>query len=162
MDQRIKYQLLYEQVTSPQSVEHGRETIYYFEKYCRHCGEGLIEPGCNVKKIKVLLWNRGYCSPKCRELGPRKNVQGNCRAGLGERLSFQPARVSPVEEMAFIALRIKREDETESKMQHLIRTALNSFRLISEKLRFLEIETGDRWYKSKWYYWLDRLKLSEP
>lgn len=62
----------------------------------------------------------------------------------------------PIEEMAFLAAQLKREQESYSPMKRLVMFASQEFRLLSARLSFLEAETEESWYPAKYYYWMNQ------
>lgn len=148
---KLKYERLAAKVfSSPFDYERG--TIFVFDKYCKHCGEGLTKPAQWDHREDKALWRKSFCSDECLEFGARHF----------ERLSIKPSTINhktdyPIEEMAFIALEIQKEEAKEAPLMRLIRKANETFNLLSEKLRFLEIETDEKWYASKWFYWMNKM-----
>lgn len=156
MNPKAKYQRLAHRLLSS-SVDYGRQTIYLFQKYCKRCGEGLqkLAPG-NIH-LKKTLWRKSFCSEECLEEGARKfhtfpiTVKPNHPNNKKE---------SVIEEMAFLAVEMKREEEQEAPISKLIRETFG-FKFLSEKLRFLEVMTGELWMPSRYYFWLNKLKIYE-
>lgn len=147
---KFKYEKLAAKVMSS-SFDYERGTIYVFQKYCKHCGSGLIKPHSWDPKEDKKLWKKSFCSDECQEIGPR----------FFQAISVKPSetyhrRDYPIEEMAFIALEIQKEEKNEIPLIALVRKTNEAFKLLSEKMRFMEIETQEKWYPSKWFYWLSR------
>lgn len=148
---RDKYAELVSRATSS-SIDYGRLTIYSFPKHCKHCGEGLAQGKVRIKKS---LWRKSYCSEECQELGPSKQRKYSLTAKSGGHPTS--SRELAMEELAFIGLQIEREESKLPPMIRLVVRADKAFNLLSEKLSFLEIESGEEWTPSKFYYWLNKI-----
>lgn len=135
------------------ALDPTRGTIYTFEKYCLCCGQGMQRPAQWDKKTKKKLFRVSFCTDICKDKGERFTGSFAVKAGssdVGRR------DVYPVEELAFVAVELKREQEAMNPIKRLVYMARQNFNLLSESLSFLEAETGDRWSESKMYYWYNK------
>lgn len=154
MSLQVKYQRLSERATSAKSIDYGRATIYVFDKHCRHCGKGLIKPRSNDRRTIRALWKQSYCAKICEDQGKRIFSDHSVTVKSGTPSHKQEFTV---EELAFLGLELKRQDDARQPLLRLIHRAENLFSLLSEKLRFLEIQTGESWEASRFYYWLAKI-----
>lgn len=148
---RYKYERLSEKINAS-AIDYERGTAFVFPKYCKACGEGLVKPHQWDPRLQKGLFKRSFCSQECKDEGPRK----------GPIMKVNPSHTVyrkdyPVEEMAFIGMQIEKLEQKEAPIVKLIKKACTEFKLISEKLRFLELETGERWYPSRFYFWLSKI-----
>lgn len=146
-----KYEKLALKATSS-AFDYERGTIYSFLKYCKACGEGLNKPPPYARKTDRSLWKKSFCCEECKENGKRVGQQIKLK---GTYFNFK--KDYPVEEMAFLAIDIERAEKQLPPTLQIVLKADRLFNLLSEKLRFLEIETGETWYESKWYYWINQI-----
>ena len=152
MDIKDRYNNLFEQASSPISPDISSGTAYFFQKYCKNCFTGIVRPPKKSLE-KYKLFGSGFCSQKCFSMGARERSSFPMKV----KDSFVPSKrlVSVTEDMAFTALKIKREETDRSILRELVKRANLMFFLLSEKLAFLENETDKKWYPSKFYYWLN-------
>jgi len=143
-DLKDRHRQLLEKAVSPQSVDIGRGAIFIFDKYCRHCGAGLTEPEPYEKKGYLKLYRKSYCSERCGVQGPTRHATQRIKNSRSFR-----KKIHLVEYAAFIALKIKRAnlDNTE----RLAMFADHRFRLLSEKLAWMEVQTGKNFYPKAFY-----------
>jgi len=148
---RYKYERLFAKATHS-SFDYERGTIYVFKKYCRACGEGLTRPNMWDPREEKALWKKSFCCDECKQNGVRDLPTIKIKPS-----DSQYRDNYPLEEMAFVALEIQKEEEKIPPLLRLIAKADQGFNLLSEKLRFLEVETSDKWYPSKFFYWLGKI-----
>lgn len=127
--------------------------IYSFEKNCRNCGTGLTRPNQWDKRLKRKLFKKSYCSEICQEKGPVYQGVFKTKVPSSE---LGHKNIYPVEELAFVAVELKREYENMSPMKKLVHLARQNFTLLSEQLSFLELETGQNWTATKCRYWASK------
>jgi len=149
-----RYELLFERVSSPKSLDVGRSTIYSFERYCKNCNKGLIRPERHHKKEARGLFSKSYCSIKCKQKGKRK--ESTFPLKIKEEYATSKVSIENIEEMAFCSLLSTSYDNQKNQISRFVRIANKQFQLLSEKLSYLERKTGQRWYCSKFYYWLKK------
>lgn len=149
-----RYERLREKASSPKSVNHGRAAIYTFEKYCRRCRAGMKKPKPFDRVWIRWLYRRGYCSDECEDMRNRVGASSGVKGST--KIVRQP-KVYDVERMAFEGLKIEKLMARLNDEQKLVFQADNKFRLLSEKLRFLEIATKRAWSHSTFYYKLNRI-----
>lgn len=130
---------------------HG--AIFQFPKFCRACGTGMTTPSAWDKRAIKKLFKSGYHSEKCREKGETFVGTFPMKAPGSEPTS---TGTYAVEEMAFVSLEIKREEEKMNPMKLLVYRARQAFRLLSEQLAYLECETGESWNSAKCRYWMGK------
>jgi len=150
MNLKAQYLRLFDKAQG-KALDPSNGIIYTFEKYCKSCGIGLTRPNMWDRKTKRKLFRVSFCSDQCKESGEKyKNIFGQKapKSDLGYKNEY------PVEEMAFIAAAIKREEKQMSPMKRLIFRAINSFSLLSEQLSFLELQTNEAWSASRMRYYL--------
>ena len=148
--------MLFNRAISPQSIDLIRFTACNYEKYCKRCGEGLDQPSKTGPRVLRSLYRLGFCCDECVEAGPIKKSSGSVRIALD---SVRKPNIHIFEKVAFAALELRRIEETLSHMEKLVIWAEKNFRLMSEKLGWLELNTGDIWYPNKFYRILEKLKI---
>lgn len=153
MDVLKKYEILRDRVSSPKSINPFKTTIFSFQRYCRHCNTGMFRPRPHQGKKAYLLFRSGYCSNKCREFGPRE-IKNTIK--IKETRSPSTTLTHQTEEMALLSLKVARELTTTKMLVKIVREAHRMFRLLSEKLSYVESMTGRKWYPSKFYFWLNK------
>jgi hypothetical protein len=154
MDLETKYQMLFERAASPKSLDVGRATIFSFEKYCKHCGKGMQRPARFDRRLVKALWSKSFCRDECKDLGKRDEIESSMTVKGG---APSHKNEHTVEEMAFIALELKKRDNVAHPVVKLILKAKASYRLLSEQLGFLERYTGEKWNAGKFYYWAGKI-----
>ena len=155
MDAKTRYERLFEKASSPRSVDCGRGTIYLFPKHCKSCGQGMKRPASHERRLIKFLFKKSFCSSDCMAAGPNPNLQ--FKPSVSSDTSTSMSVVETMEEMAFAALEVKRSEESKQTwFGNLARIADKTFTLLSEKLSFLERKTNQRWYESKFYYWVKK------
>jgi hypothetical protein len=154
MDLDLKYQRLWEKSASPKSLDVGRATIFSFEKYCKHCAQGMFKPPRHELRARKALWSKGFCGEKCKALGKRDPLLSSVTVKAG---APNHKNEHTVEEMAFISLELQKRDKVAHPAVKLVLRAIASFRLLSERLAFLESFTGEGWTSSKFYYWAGKI-----
>lgn len=137
------------------ALDHSKGMIFTFLKYCRCCGKGLVKPNPWDRRTARRLFRLSFCTDPCLEHGERPQATFPAKV-KPEKSSYRNEYA--LEEMAFVALEMKRELEAMSPMKQLVHRARESFRLLSEQLSFLEMETGENWYPAKLYYWVGKRK----
>lgn len=143
-DLLTRYKRLIEQATSPRSVDYGRQGIFLYAKNCKHCGAGLKEPVEYAPREVVRLYKRGYCRIECEQAGPA--IGAKMSAGSSASIKMT---ISLVEQAAFLLLRIRRAQL--SHEMRLVYFADGQFRLLSEKLSWLERITKRKWQATQFY-----------
>ena len=151
MEYKDRHKKLFEKASSPSSADIFSGTAYIFPKYCKNCFKGMVEPSKKARKHK--LFGSGFCSNKCKSCGPR--IKSSFPVKVKDTFVKSNRLVEITEEMAFIALKIKREETGSFVLKRLVKKANLMFFLLSEKLAFLEKETNEKWYASKFYYWIN-------
>ena len=154
MSLESKYQRLFDKASSPKTLDIGRSTIYAFDRYCKHCGQGLIQPKRFDRRTLKALFKKSFCSDKCKKLGKREESTFPISAN-GSPPGVKKEHI--VEEMAFIAIELQKRDKVSHPVLKLIQRARQNYRLLSEQLAFLEAWTGEKWYESKFYYWVSKI-----
>lgn len=154
MSDQSRYERLRERVESPKSTDCGRAAIYLFERYCRRCGKGMIRPRRHDRRTVRSLWSVSFCSSTCKSVGKQRLIESSVTVKPGLRTRKNEHEV---EEMAMLGLQLQREQERRSPTARLVYEAEMHYHSMSEKLRFLEVSTGDSWYSSKYNFWLDRV-----
>lgn len=149
-----RYERLREKASSPKSVNHGRAAIYSFEKYCKCCKGGMKKPKPFDRVWVRWLFRRGYCSDECADSGGKRGASTGVKGST--KIIRQP-KTYDVERMAFDAVHIEKMLRRLTDEQRMIFHADNKYRLLSEKLRFLEINTKRAWSASTFYYKLNRI-----
>ncbi len=151
-----KYQLLFEKCISPKALDCSRGTYYTFEKYCRHCLAGLKKTARHDPRPEKALYKKSYCSNKCKNLGP---VDDSTFKRSVKQSASPAASPMALDDMASLSIAIERMESRLPKFVKLVLQAEFSYRLISEKLSFLEMQTNVRWDESKFYYWARKLGI---
>lgn len=145
-----KYQQTFERVSSPKTSDFGRHAIYHFERYCKGCGAGLTMPKTSQGKYAYHVYVRGYCCEDC--------VGKKFRRGGRVREVYSVANdVRPVEKLAFMGLEIERWMQKLNHINKLVVVAEKNLSLLSEKLSFLESQTGESWSVGRFYYKLNKI-----
>lgn len=152
MDLRDKYEKLFLKASSPKSANFSQSTVYSFDKHCKHCRQGLKKPKFHDRRIKKKLYKSGYCSEECKAKGVAQEIS----VGASHNNTFTSKSHEIVEEMAFTALEIQKQEAKLMPIQKLVLHADRSFKLLSEKLRWLEVTTGEKFYSAKFYRILER------
>jgi len=163
-----KYQMLVNQCTSPKSSDCIRSTIYRFDKWCKCCNAGMAKPVSHEKKSIKSLFRKGFCSERCSKSNVKKINIGSICSGKHEgfvssfsRTSHDDQHIKPdptkIEDMVSLSIAVDRMDKKMPPFAKLIRQAEFEFNLLSEKLSFLEMSTGDTWGSSKYYFWLNKI-----
>lgn len=158
MTLRERYELLLSKTASPKSVDFGRPAIYRFDKFCKRCNTGMHKPRREDRRILKALFRKGFCSSICFEKGA---LNKTTPSPIGNQQTDHSVRTKNhiVEELAFVSLDIEKQ---ESKLSPLVNMALfaeRTFRLLSEKLRWMEVQTGQYFYPNKFYRLLERAEL---
>lgn len=132
--------------------DYAKGTIYVFEKYCLSCGVGMIRPKFSDRRTYKKNYRNGFCGDLCKENGPR------CESYVmkANQSDPSPKKDFPLEEMAFLRIEIEKELNRQNPISRLVDQADKGFKYLSEKLRFLELETGDSWTKNRFYFWLNK------
>lgn len=154
MNLKAQYLRLFDKAQG-KALNPSSGVIYIFEKYCKACGIGLNRPKLWDKNTLKKLFRASFCSDTCRENGERYHNsfgQKSPKSDLGYKNDY------PVEEMAFIAAALKREEKQMSPIKRLIFKAKSNFALLSEQLSFLELQTNQVWSAARMRYYLSRNK----
>jgi hypothetical protein len=152
MDIKTRYEKLFESVSSPKSLDCGRGTIYLFVKYCKQCGTGLKQAQRHDRREVKALFRKSFCSQECKT----KGVRFESTFPSNPKSEYAPSKTNTklIEEMAFAALEVERQRRRSHGFVDIVMRANEEFKLLSEKLSFLESVTGVAWNSSKFYYWL--------
>lgn len=152
-DLRRKYEKMASKINAS-SADLGRKTIYRFDKYCRHCGAGLLKIGVgpHYRKLPLLLWDKSYCSWECEEKGPNRN-----KRFIVIKESKNRNKENLIEDLAFVSLEILKEEALLSPVLKSIKHAEENYNSLMGKMHYMEFKTGAKWGKSKYYYWLNKL-----
>ena len=145
-----RYLMLFSKASSPRSSDCSRGTIYTFEKWCRNCGAGMSKPQRHEQRERKKLYKSSFCSVNCQERGKREVTQRNIKV----QYTFRP-NIS-LDDMVMVS---KALDEQEAKMPPFVRILKEvdaTYNMLSEKLSAMELLTDERWYQSKYFYWLGK------
>lgn len=154
MDIRDKLERLYLKAAYPKSVDFYRPTMYRFDKFCKCCHAGLKKAEFHDRREKKALYGKGFCSKECQIIGPQSFDQV-CHSSPDHNRSKGQHYV---EEFAFLSAQIARMETKLKPVQNLLLFAERTFSLMSEKLRFMEMQTGEKWYPNKLYRTLERIE----
>ena len=164
-----KSELLRLKAISPKSVNPANGAIYLFKKYCKSCNKGLTDPPRSLGKEQRKLYKNSFCSVKCKENGGILKIGSVTRERYTSYQStfnkninpkHQPSKlyVELLEELGFSSLQEKKTqtDKTKFILLH-VKYCHERFKKLSEKLSYLESKTNQRWYNSKFYFWLNKI-----
>lgn len=154
MNLRQRYEMLYSKAASPKSVDFGRPAIFRFEKYCKHCNSGLGKPKREDRRTAKALFRKGFCSSHCFAKGAVCSSQALVSGDHSVR-----SKNHVVEEFAFISKEIERQESSNAPIVNMALYADRTFRLLSEKMRWMEIQTGQAYYPNKFYRLLERATI---
>jgi hypothetical protein len=155
MNIREKYTLLFEKATSPRSVDLGQPFTFQFDRHCKQCRAGLGLPLPQMRREYKLILKRGYCSEHCSDLGRNKS-KTVVSASSSQHGRKQDMHI--IEQAALCALIVHRSEKKLTHMQKLVLAAERSCRMLSAKLRFLEVHSGEKFYPNKYYRLVDSVQ----
>lgn len=154
MNLRERLERLYSKAAFPKSVDFYRPAMYRFDKYCKCCHSGMKKPAQHERRELKSLFRKGYCSKQCQIVGPVPLKQG---ANLcGDHAKARSENV--IEEYAFLSVELSKRESNLKPIQNLLMYAERTFTLMSEKLRFMEVQTGEKWYPNKLYRTLEKIE----
>jgi hypothetical protein len=148
-----KYYMLHEKCASPKTSDCSRSTIYYFDKFCKHCNGGMKRPEKHERRILKQLWKAGFCSRDCVLNGKRQWKTFSPSASDSHVVNKQNP---DLENMVGLSMVIDKKIEQMHPTAKIVKQADIRFNMLSEKLSFLEDVTGQKWYSSKFYFWLEK------
>lgn len=151
LDLKERHRRLVEKASSPRSIDVGRGAIFVFAKHCKCCGAGMIEPGPYEKKAYLKLYRRGFCSDRCFRIGPRPRGTQKTKHHKVFRNTIHIMELA-----AWIGARLRRADLDHA--EKLAYFANHQFNLLSEKLSWMEKQTGKRFFANTFYRILHRIK----
>lgn len=161
-----KYHMFFSQCTSPRSSDFTRTTIYHFDRWCRCCGAGMVQPARHEQRAKKMLWSGGVCSALCFNNESKKVKIGNLwKENAGAESSFSRTvsdsqsfkfNSDKMDAMIELSICVDAEESRTAPFQKLVKYADMKFKMLSEKLSFMEVETGENWSSSKFYFWLHK------
>lgn len=151
---RERYERLFERVSSPKSSDVGRSTIYQFAKFCKCCGTGIKKPAQWDRRAIKALFKKSFCTPEC--LGKGKAIGSGYGQNPSDSAPFRKQFL--IEEMAFAAIEVMREEEyLPPVLKHVLYADAN-FGYLSEKLAYLEHSTSQKWNQSRFYNLLHKAR----
>lgn len=150
------YQMLFRRCSSPRVSDCTRVTIYTFEKNCKACGAGMMKPERHHPRVKKALFKSSYCSDKCKVEGPRRGHM--VAKSVKPTVSNQKSTVS-LDDLVTASKALEEFEKRVPPFARAIKVVDERYKLLSEKLSFMEFITGERWTKSKFYFWKNRIGI---